>query len=272
MSRPLSSDTILFAARGSDRGQDTSRGKGIHMGKRPLLGMVGFFGLSLALSGCSDCGCFTRENGSPWKKNLSRNNQNDESWKDAPKSNSDVASKATADQNKFKSSTADTGNKAMNTSADAGNKFVEDTPPSAYRMPVTSGIQQTGGQYPTDATTSVTPTIVNNQAMRPSLDDGLKGGPAMPPPPSPLTREYPPDPRSNTTAAFAEPPVPSAPKANLNPIKPVTLPTLKGATQDKTTATTPPRQLPLADPSLADPPPPVPKSVKSSASLPSSAA
>jgi hypothetical protein len=210
------------------------------MGKKPLIGMVGFFGLSLALAGCSDNNYLSKENVPPWKTSLTRNSAKDQGWKDAPKSDENAATVAATDLGKSKSPVVDAGKGMMN-----------DAPPTtAYRMPGAGGAQPLSGAYPTEAGPGSSSPVVNSSTMR-LPDDGLKGQP-MSAYPTPVVREN--IPQAKAPAALEEPSLP--------PTR--SLPTIKGASSE---AVVPPPPPPVSmDPSLSAPPPPLPVGVAPSGS------
>jgi hypothetical protein len=235
------------------------------MGKKPLIGVVGFFGLSLGLAGCSDCCMFSRENGPPWKNNLARNNAKNEGWKDAPKAGEATATATTTDPYKTKPAAVDAGNVPTNTVptntvTDVGSRTPNEFPSAPAQAPMTAGMQPpNGGALPADVGVSQTPPVAATPTMRPP-DDGLRT-PSLPPAPRPVIREvY--TPQVNTpanTPALDEPPMPSAPKPGFSP-SPRSLPEIKGAAHDSMVP--PPSAPPAVDPMLATPPPPLPPSVK----------
>ncbi|HZU37348.1 MAG TPA: hypothetical protein VFA18_15600 [Gemmataceae bacterium] len=203
------------------------------MGKKPLVGMVGFFGLSLALAGCSGSNCLTCENGPPWKNNLARNSQKDPGWKDAAKGEDNSPSVASTDLSKYKSPTAD-----------AGKELLSDPPTTAYRTPGASGTQPLNGSYPmNEPSMGSNSPVVNSSSMR-LPDDGLKG-PAISSHPAPMVREYTPQAKA-PPSALEEPSLPPT----------HSLPTIKSASNE--TVVPPPPPPVSVDPSLSAPPPPLP--------------
>lgn len=237
------------------------------MGKKPLIGVVGFFGLSLALAGCSDGGSmFTRENGPPWKNSLARNGAKNEGWKDAPKAGEATATATTTDPYKAtKPASIDAGNVPTNTLptntvTDVGNRTANEFPSAPAQAPMTAGMQPPNGALPADVGMNQTPPVAATPMMRPP-DDGLRA-PSLPPAPKPVIREvYTPqvNTQPSTPPALEEPPMPSAPKPGFSP-SPRSLPEIKGAAHDSLAP--PPPAPPAMDPMLAAPPPPLPAGVK----------
>jgi hypothetical protein len=206
------------------------------MGKKPLIGMVGFFGLSLALTGCSETCCLTRENGPPWRNNLARNSLKDQGWKDAPKADDHSVAVSATDPNKYRSPAAGAGNKLS--PMDTDNRLGNEVPVSPYRSPSVSAA-------PTDPNPGASAPVVNNPKMA-LPDDGLKNPPVAPVS-GPVIRDYPTS--AKTPQALEEPPVPAT----------RSLPALKGVSNESVVPPPPP---PVSvDPSLSVPPPPLPVGV-----------